>query len=184
MLASESVRLFLQRATERRPDLKVADDELPVLVEIVSRLDGMPLAIELAAARASVLTIAELGRRLNDRFRLLTTGAATAPRRQQTLAAAIEWSHESLSTQEQAVFRRLSVFAASFSFEGAEAVADAGDLGDTWILDVIDGLVTKSLLSVDSATYGTRYRYLETIRDFARLQLAEANEGVGRARPS
>ena len=73
VLASESVRLFLQRATERRPDLKVADDELPVLVEIVTRLDGMPLAIELAAARTSVLTIAELGRRLNDRFRLLTT---------------------------------------------------------------------------------------------------------------
>ena len=178
VLASESVRLFLQRASERRPDFRVADDELPALVEIVSRLDGMPLAIELAAARTTVLTIAELGRRLSDRFRLLTTGPATAPRRQQTLAAAIEWSHESLSTEEQAVFRRLSVFTASFSFDGAEAVADAGDLGGIWILDLIDGLVTKSLLSVDAGTDGMRYRYLETIRDYARLQLAAANEGV------
>ena len=165
VLASESVRLFLQRATERRPGLQVSDDELPVLVDIVTRLDGMPLAIELAAARVSVLTIAELGSHLNDRFRLLTTGPSTAPRRQQTLAAAIEWSHESLSPRERAVFRRLSVFAASFSLAGAEAVA--GDLGGEWVLDLIDGLAGKSLLSVEAGSDGARYRYLETIRNYA-----------------
>ena len=176
LLACESIRLFLQRATERRPDFRVSDDELPVVVDIVTRLDGMPLAIELAAARVSVLTVAELGNHLNDRFRLLTTGPSTAPRRQQTLAATLEWSHESLSPGERAVFRRLSVFAASFSLAGAEAVADAGDLGGAWVLDLIDGLVGKSLMSVEAGNGGARYRYLETIRDFARLQLADANE--------
>ena len=176
VLASESVRLFLQRATERRPDFQVSDDELPVLVDIVTRLDGMPLAIELAAARVSVLTIAELDSRLNDRFRLLTTGPSTAPRRQQTLAATLEWSHETLSPEERATFRRLSVFAAGFSLAGAEAVVGAADLGGAWVLDLIDGLVGKSLLSADVVTDGPRYRYLETIRVFAQLQLVEANE--------
>ena len=176
LLACESVRLFLQRATERRPDFQVSDDELPVVVDIVTRLDGMPLAIELAAARVSVLTIAELDSHLNDRFRLLTTGPSTAPRRQQTLAATLEWSHDSLSPGERAVFRRLSVFAASFSLAGAEAVTGDGDLGGAWVLDLIDGLVGKSLLAAEAGPDGARYRYLETIRDFARLRLAEANE--------
>jgi hypothetical protein len=135
VLASESVRLFLQRATERVAEFQVSADDLPVLIEIVTRLDGMPLAIELAAARVAVLTLDELGGHLNDRFRLLTTGPSTAPRRQQTLAGAIEWSHEAPSTEERAAFRRLSVFAAGFSLDGAEAVVDAGDLGDVWVLD-------------------------------------------------
>ena len=179
VLASESVRLFLQRATERRPDFRVVDDELPVIVDIVTRLDGMPLAIELAAARVSVLTIAELDDRLNDRFRLLTTGPTTAPHRQQTLAATLEWSHEALSPAERATFRRVSVFAAGFSLADAEAVVGDADLGGAWVLDLIDGLVRKSLLSADVVSDGTRYRYLETIRVFARLQLAAANEDFG-----
>jgi predicted ATPase/DNA-binding SARP family transcriptional activator/class 3 adenylate cyclase len=175
VLSSESVRLFLERAGERRPDISVGQQDIASLVEIVRRLDGIPLALELAAARTTVLSLPELASRLDNRFRLLTTGPSTAPRRQQTLLSTIDWSHDHLSDTEQAVFRRLSVFAGSFTLEAAETVVACDD-DAVWILDVIDGLANKSLITVDRRESSVRYRLLETIRAYARQKLAGTDE--------
>src|SRR5207302_11458071 len=122
----EAARLFLERASFHQPSFTITNANAPALVAVCHRLDGMPLAIELAAARVRALSVEEIAARLDDRFRLLTAGSRTASPRQQTLQATLDWSYELLSEPERALLRRLSVFAGSFTLEGAEAVCAFG----------------------------------------------------------
>jgi len=150
-------------------------------VSICRRLDGMPLAIELAAARLRSMSLSALHDRLDQRFRLLTGGSRTALERQQTLRATVEWSYSLLTGAEQLMLARLSVFAGSFDLDAAEAVCGSGDLDVPEVADLLGSLVDKSLVVAEQAGAGLRYRLLETIRLFAAEQLAEAGEGAAAA---
>ena len=181
-LASESatetpaaVALFVARARAADPRLQPTSAQLVTIADICRRLDGMPLAIELAAARVRLLGIDGLRARLDERFKLLTGGTRSVLRRHQTLRATLEWSHQLLSAEERTVFRRLSVFVGGFSLELAQAVA-ADERLDRWtVLDLLGHLVDKSLVVADGGE-APRYRLLETTRAFALEQLAAANE--------
>ncbi|HKM91908.1 MAG TPA: protein kinase [Candidatus Acidoferrales bacterium] len=173
----EAVALFVQRAVAARPDFELNQQNAAAVVEICTRLDGLPLAIELAAARVKVLSPAAMGTRLASRLQLLTGGARDLPQRQQTLRAAIDWSYDLLSAAEQRLFRRLSVFVGGCTLEGAEAVCDTkGDLE----LDLLDGMasmVDKSLVrQVEQANGESRFVMLETIREYAREKLGASSE--------
>jgi predicted ATPase/DNA-binding SARP family transcriptional activator len=175
----DGMALFCQRAREAAPDFMLTPVNAPAVEQICRRLDGIPLAIELAAARLSHLSPAQVAERLDDRFRLLTGGARTALPRHQTLLAAMEWSYELLSEAERAVLRRLSVFPAGFSLEAAEAVGAApGDIAPAEVLDVIGHLVDKSLVVPEHRQDEVRYRLLETVRQYAAERLADAGEAV------
>ena len=176
VMGSESARLFLERARAVRADLVVSDEDMAVLAEIVSRLDGIPLALELAAARADMLSLTQIATRLNDRFRLLSRGPRTAQPRQQTLAGAIDWSYGLLSDLERTVFRRLSVFAGGFSLEAAEAVTTGPGLDPGDILDLVANLAAKSLVVVTGQGNSQRYRLLETIRAYAADRVSGTGE--------
>jgi predicted ATPase/class 3 adenylate cyclase/DNA-binding CsgD family transcriptional regulator len=170
----EAVQLFLERARHARPNLVVDDAAAPAIAAICARLDGIPLALELAAARTRNLPLDRLAAGLDDSFRLLTGGARTVMARQQTLLASIAWSYDLLDEIERAVLRRLAVFAAPFTLDGAEAVA-ADSLVDVLdVLDTLGRLVDKSLVQLDDET--GRYRLLETIRQFAFDRLRETDE--------
>ena len=175
-LQSEAVRLFAERASAVRAGFEVDPGNVDAVVEICRRLDGIPLAIELAAARARALTPAEIAQRLGERFRLLTGGSRTAVERHQTLRAAVDWSYDLLRGQERAVLRRLAVFAGGFNLEAAEAVTSNGDVGTIDVLDLLEGLVEKSLAVAKEVGDTTRYRLLETIRQYAAERLDEAGE--------
>ena len=172
---AEAVRLFVDRAGLVDPGFALTSDNAPAVASICRRLDGIPLAIELAAARTRSLSPQQLDARLSDRFRLLAGGSRTSLAHHQTLRAAIEWSHRLLSGPEQVLFRRLSVFAGGFSLEAAEEVCAEDD--DLDVLLSVSALVDKSLL-VHEAALG-RYRMLETIRQFAWAKLIEAGEVEG-----
>ncbi|WP_369138977.1 BTAD domain-containing putative transcriptional regulator [Modestobacter versicolor] len=175
--AAPVVRLFADRAVAVRPDFAVTPATLPAVLEVCRRLDGMPLALELAAARLRTLGVAQIAARLDDRFSLLTGGSRVALPRHQTLRAVVEWSWDALDAREQAVARRLSVFTGGAALDAAEQVcADPLEaVGD--VLDAITGLVEKSmLLAVDDGSGGVRYRMLETIRAYAAEQLDAAGE--------
>jgi predicted ATPase/class 3 adenylate cyclase len=178
----EAVRLFIDRALAVRPDFAVTNQNAPAVAQLCTRLDGIPLAIELAAARVRVLPAEQLLARLEDRFRLLTGGSRTALRRQQTLQAAVDWSYDLLDEAERRLFARLSVFAGGWTLEAAEAVcadpADAGiEPGD--VLDLLTRLVDKSLVVAEARPDGTaRYRLLETLRAYGLERLA-ADEFAG-----
>ncbi|HZO31940.1 MAG TPA: tetratricopeptide repeat protein [Chloroflexota bacterium] len=173
----ESVRLFVDRAQAVQPGFPVTDQSAQAIAKICQRLDGIPLALELAAARVKVLTIDQIATRLDDRFRLLTGGARTALRRQQTLRAAIDWSYDLLGEAERAVLRRLAVFAGGWTLEAAEAVCPAEDVDVYEVLDLLSQLVDKSLvLVIESSAGESRYRLLETVRQYAHERLAEAGE--------
>lgn len=178
---SESARLFVERAGVVTPGFQVTEDNAAAIAEICRRLDGIPLAIELAAARTPVLSPQEIARRLDDRFRLLTSGRRTALPRQQTLGALIAWSYDLLGSEERLLFRRLAVFAGGFTLEASEAVcaADprAGRLEAPDILNSLAGLVAKSLVIAEEGAT-TRYRLLETIRAYGRQHLADSGEEV------
>lgn len=175
--AYEAARLFLDRARRVRPNLAVDDRAVASIVAICSRLDGIPLALELAAARARTVPLQRLAAGLDDAFRMLTGGARTAMPRQQTLLASIGWSVDLLDDRERAVLRRLAVFQGPFELEAAEAVAGGDELVDPYdVLDVLGRLVDKSLVQFDEAT--GRYRLLETIRQFSLDRLREAKEIV------
>jgi predicted ATPase/Tfp pilus assembly protein PilF len=176
VMGSESARLFLERARAVRADLMVNDEDVAALAEIVSRLDGIPLALELAAARADMLSLTQIAARLDDRFGLLSRGPRTAQPRQQTLAGAIDWSYGLLSDLERAVFRRLSVFAGGFSLEAAEAVTTGPRLGPGDILDLVANLTAKSLVVVTGQGSSQRYRLLETIRAYAAGKVSGTGE--------
>ena len=171
----ESVRLFIERATLVHPHFHVTKENASSIAQICSRLDGIPLALELAAARVKTLSVDQIAARLNDRFRLLTGGARTALPRQQTLHALIEWSYNLLSEHEQILFGRLAVFVGGWSLEAAEQVC-VEERGGVDILDLLTRLVDKSLVIVDEIDNGVRYRMLETTRQFARDMLMMSDD--------
>lgn len=174
---SEAIQLFIARAQAVHADFTLTTSNGAFVAEICRRLDGMPLAIELAAARARSLSVQQIAQRLDDRFRLLTGGARTAPPRQQTLAATLDWSYNLLSSKEQTVLQRFSVFAGGATLEAAESVCAGGDVESAEVLDALSHLVDKSLITATSLQGGeTRYRLLETIRQYALEKLGESRE--------
>ncbi len=174
----ELVQLFAERAAAVVPALSLSTQTLPLVARICYRLDGIPLAIELAAARAGVLSVEQIAARLDDRFRLLTGGSRTALPRQRTLRASIDWSYSLLSEQESQLLQRLSVFSGGWNLPAAEAVCAGYGLKESEVLDALAGLVNKSLVAVDYPSgLEVRYHMLETIRQYAQERL----EDTGRA---
>jgi predicted ATPase/class 3 adenylate cyclase/DNA-binding CsgD family transcriptional regulator len=179
----ESVQLFAEHAALRQRGFAVDDANAAAVAAICVRLDGIPLALELAAARLGLLSVSEIDARLDQRFRLLTTGNRTALPRHQTLRALIDWSYDLLSPQERIVFDRLSVFAGAWTLDAAEAVASGGDVAEWQVLDLLAALVSKSLVQADVINGSTRYRLLETVRHYAAERLAlRAASGLHDAR--
>jgi predicted ATPase len=172
----EAVKLFIDRALLVAPHFSVDAASAPFIAEICYRLDGIPLAIELAAARVKMLSVDQIARRLDDRFRLLTGGARTLLPRQQTLRALIDWSYDLLSEPERLFLRRLSIFAGGRTLEAVEEVCAVDTIESYEVLDLLSQLVNKSLIVVVEHTRSgvTRYRMLETIRQYARDRLSEA----------
>ncbi|MBV8346185.1 MAG: LuxR family transcriptional regulator, partial [Mycolicibacterium sp.] len=175
-VADEAIELFADRARLAQTGFTVTDDNAATVAEICRRLDGMPLAIELAAARVRALTLAEILDGLHDRFRLLTGGSRTAVRRQQTLRASVDWSHALLSEPERVLLRRLAVFLGGFDVDAAQAIAGGGDMARFQVLDLLSLLVDKSLVVADNSGGATRYRLLETVRQYALEKLGESGE--------
>jgi len=176
--ASEAVSLFVQRAAAVRSDFSLSPANAGAIGEICRRLDGIPLAIELAAARVVALRPAEIAGLLDERFRLLTRGPADAPGRQQTLQATVEWSYALLGETERRVFDCLGVFPASFDVEAAVTVAGAGGLARWDVLDGLTALVGHSMITQEEGPdQASRYRLLETMRAYARQQLAAGELG-------
>jgi len=173
----ESGRLFLERARAANPDFTLDADEAAAVSQICHRLDGIPLAIELAAPLTAVLTCEQIAARLGDMFRLLTGGSTTALERQQTLRAAVEWSHQLLTEAEQALLRRLSVFVGGFTLEAAEGVGAGAPVETEQVLDLLSRLVHKSLVTRERRPHAARYRLLETIKQYARERLVESGDG-------
>jgi predicted ATPase/class 3 adenylate cyclase len=174
--SSDAVALFVDRARAQGAGLTVNEETFPVIVSVCQRLDGLPLAIELAAARLRSLSLNGLHDRLDQRFRLLTGGSRTALARQQTLRAAVDWSYSLLNGAEQSLLQRLSVFAETFDLDAAEAVCGFGDIEVFDVAELLGALVDKSLVVAEPAGGALRYRMLETIRQFAAERLAEAGE--------
>ena len=170
----ESVQLFVDRASASKRNFQLSDENAASVAQICSRLDGIPLAIELAASRITVFSPEQIARRLNDRFKLLTGGSRTALPRQQTLRALIDWSYDLLSEDERALLRRLSVFSGGWTFEAAETICDSVD-----VFEHLPQLVNKSLVTVNDEGDEARYFLLETIRQYARDKLLENDEGKG-----
>ncbi len=174
--ADEAVRLFADRAAAVRPGFALTADNWRHVVQICRTLDGLPLAIELAAARIRALSVEQIAARLDDRFRLLASGDRTAPPRQQTLQAAVDWSFELLTPDEQTLLRRLSVFA-GWSLEMAEQVCADDSIPVSRVLDLLATLIDKSLVALEDELAGdARYRLLDTIRQYAAAQLAASGE--------
>lgn len=172
----EAVQLFVDRAVAAQPSFKLTELNAAAIVQVCRRLDGIPLAIELAAARVKLLNPAEIAARLDDRFALLTGGTRTATPRQQTLRGVIDWSYDLLSEPERILLRRMSVFAGGCTLEALEQVAGEAKAGMTSVLDLLSHLVDKSLISVNTTGTETRYDMLETIRQYAHEKLLESGE--------
>ncbi len=175
-LQAESVRLFAVRAAQAAPGFELDEENAVAVASLCHRLDGMPLAIELAAARAGALTPAQIVDRLDDSLDLLSAGSRTALTRQQTLRATLAWSFELLDAEEQVLLRRLGVFAGSFGLEAAEDVCAESPLQRSEATALLGRLVDKSLVQVESDSSGRRYRLLETVRQYAVEQLEETGE--------
>jgi predicted ATPase/DNA-binding SARP family transcriptional activator/tetratricopeptide (TPR) repeat protein len=174
--AAEAVRLFCDRAGLARPGFTLTEGNVAEVSEICRRLDGIPLALELAAARLNALGTGQLAARLDDRFRLLAGASRGGLPRHRTLQAAIEWSHELLSEKEQICLRRLAVFAGSCTLEAAEEVCPGGALAPQDVFPTVTALVEKSLLTADERLGSMRYGLLESVYQFARQKLTEAGE--------
>ncbi len=173
----EAVRLFVARAQERRENFALTGSNARAVAEICARLDGVPLAIELAAARMGSMGVEAIASRLDDRFQLLCTGSRDLPTRQRTLRATLDWSWDLLDARERTVLSRLSVFAGGWTLEAAEAVCAGDEIASWAVLDGLDGLVHRSLVQVDETAEGAdRYRLLETVRQYAGERLAAAGE--------
>ena len=180
----EAVGLFVERATAANTNFRLTPQNAAAVMEICARLDGIPLAIELAAARVRMLSVEQIAARLDDRFRLLTGGSRAAMPRQRTLRALVDWSYGLLQETERMLFRRLSIFAGGWTLEAAETICavpsarvDGGDGLEPYdVLDLLMQLVDKSLVIADEQAGQERYRTLETIREYARERLAEAGE--------
>ncbi|MHA3020721.1 helix-turn-helix transcriptional regulator [Mycobacterium sp. BMJ-28] len=175
-LADEAIELFIDRAHRVRPDFRLTDDNAAAVTEICRRLDGMPLAIELAAARMRALSATELLDSLHDRFRVLTSGGRTAVHRQQTLRASVDWSHALLTEPERVLFRRLAVFMGSFDLDAAQFVCGDHEVQRHQVLDQLTLLIDKSLVVAENISARTRYRLLETVRQYAHERLSESDE--------
>ena len=173
-MGCESVQLFVERASAANPKFQLTDANASSVAQICSRLDGIPLAIELAASRITVFSPEQIAKRLDDRFKLLTGGSRTALPRQQTLRALIDWSYDLLEEPERALLRRLSVFAGGWTFEAAETICNNVD-----VFEHLPELINKSLVVVHDETDEPRYYLLETIRQYARDKLLENGEGEG-----
>ncbi len=172
----DAVSLFIDRAVAVQPNFQVTNENAPSVAQVCTRLDGIPLAIELATARVKGLNVEQIAVRLNDRFRLLTSGSRTVLPRQRTLQATIDWSYKLLSEEERVLIRRLSVFAGGWTLEAAERVCANEELGSDQILDLLLRLVDKSLVVADMDANEPRYQMLETIRQYAQEKLDEAGE--------
>ncbi|MDP8938376.1 MAG: tetratricopeptide repeat protein, partial [Actinomycetota bacterium] len=170
----DAVRLFADRARSAGGEFVLTAANEATVAHLCQRLDGIPLALELAAARVGMLSVQEIAERLDDRFRLLSGGARTAAPRQQTLRATVDWTYDALSTAERALFNRLAVFASAFTLDAADHVGGGGA-----VLEVLSGLVNKSLVLAEADRAGrTRYRLLETMRHYARERLAESGDAL------
>jgi predicted ATPase/class 3 adenylate cyclase len=167
----EAVQLFVERAAKAQSHFHLTEHNAFAIAQICSRLDGIPLAIELAAARVKLFTAEQIAERLDDRFKLLTGGSRTALPRQQTLRALIDWSYQSLDEREQRAFCQLAVFSGGWTFEAAESV-----LGESEAMDSLASLINKSLVNVEEQEDKSRYHFLETIRQYAMDKLLESGE--------
>ena len=173
---SEAEQLLVERVLEVDPEFRLSEEDSAAITQICRRLDGIPLAIELAAARARVLSLPEVADRLDQRFRLLRSESRTASSRQRTLEAAVAWSHELLEAPERRLFNRLSVFADSFNLDAVQQVCcDESSAGDD-VLELVARLADRSLLVREQARAPARYRLLETLRAYGRERLAEQGE--------
>jgi predicted ATPase/class 3 adenylate cyclase/DNA-binding CsgD family transcriptional regulator len=175
-ITDEAIELFTDRARLVRPEFAITDDNAATVAEICQRLDGMPLAIELAAARVRALSVTDILTSLHDRFRILTGGMRTAVRRQQTLRASVDWSHALLTDVECVIFRRLAVFRGGFDLGAAEAVVADDYVQPYQVLDELTLLVDKSLVIAENPSGRTRYRLLETVRQYALEKLGDSGE--------
>jgi len=179
LIRYEAIRLFIQRARAVLPGFELTPENAAATVQIVRRLDGIPLAIELAAARLKMLSPEQIAERLDDRFRLLTGGSRTAVPRHQTLQAAMDWSFDLLDDGERMLLRRLSVFGGEFDLEAVETIcATPSDKRMPPILDLLAQLIDKSLVMLDDTAGAPRYRLLETVRQYGRDRLVAAGEAV------
>jgi predicted ATPase/DNA-binding SARP family transcriptional activator len=176
LAGAEAVRLFLARARVQQRDLEITPANAPAIASICRQLDGLPLALELAAARAGTLSVDAIAARLGESLRLLTGGPRTAPGRQRTLRATLDWSYGLLDSREQRFFNRLAVFAGGWTLEAAEAVCSGDDIQPAEVLDLLAGMAQRSLVVVEAQADGTRYRLLETVRHYARELLIATRE--------
>ncbi len=175
----EAVRLFVESAQSLQPSFKITEENAPSIVQICQQLDGIPLALELAAARVGVLQVEQIAARLDDRFRLLTGGSRTALPRQQTLQASLDWSFDLLSETERALFRRLSVFIGGWDLAAAEEVCPDSSLPTADILDLLSQLIHKSLVIIGAEPgHEVRYRLLETLRQYALGKVVGTEEWI------
>ena len=175
-LAFSAIQLFVERATECSDAFELTDVDAPIVVDICRKLDGIALAIELAAGRVDAFGVRELATLLNDRFRLLMRGRRTAVRRHQTLNGALDWSYEALPECERAIFRRLAVFNSYFTLESAIRVATHSQIAELDAVNALANLVAKSLVAADIGGDVVHYRLLETTRVYARGKLAESGD--------
>ena len=172
--AADAVQLFVARATDARSDFVLSDENIAAVVQICRRLDGIALAIELAAARVQSMTPTEIATRLADQFQLLRGGARGGVERHQTLRRAIDWSYDLLSDDERLVLDRLSVFAGGATLEDAEAILMDDAIAVSDVLEHLSALVRRSLVSAEMADGRTRYRLLETVRQYAHDRLDQS----------
>ena len=177
-----AIALFAERARAADSKFQLTDDNVPIVADICRRLDGIALAIELAAPRVKVLNLRTLAERLNERFRILTGGSRTALPRQQTMRALIDWSYDLLSPKEQQLFRMSAVFAGGWTLEAASAVCAVGDVQEFEVLDELSALVDKSLVQVEFSESSQRYRLLESTRQYGVEKLTSAGERAGALR--
>jgi predicted ATPase/class 3 adenylate cyclase len=173
---SDAVQLFVDRARLHKPWFWLTEGEAPAVAELCARLEGIPLALELAAARMRTLSVADINKRVRDRFKLLTGGGRVLLERQQTLRALVDWSYDLLGANERVLFDRLCVFAGGFDLESAEEICGIDPLMPEDVLDVLTSLVDKSLVMAETVGEQSRFRTLETIRDYARERLLQRDE--------
>ncbi len=178
LIPYEGVRLFIERAVAVQPNFKMTNANAPAVAQICYRLDGIPLAIELAAARVKVLSVEQVAARLDDRFRLLTGGSRTALPRHQTLQALIDWSYDLLPEVERVLLRRLSVFAGGWALEAGETVCAGDRIQADDVLDLLTHLVDKSLVLVEERNGEARYRMLDTIQQYAREKVLSSGDAA------
>jgi predicted ATPase/class 3 adenylate cyclase len=182
LAVNDAVRLFVDRARDVRAGFALDASTATAVAQICARLDGIPLAIELAAARVASLQPTDIAARLDERFRLLTGGRRTAVERHHTLRATVDWSYELLSQAEQTTFDRLGVFSGGFTLEAAERVIAGDGLDAEAVLDLLEGLVARSMVNLDESVAATRYELLETMRQYARERLEVGDADAWRRR--